>query len=41
MSYAISRPPTDLAAAPQQRIDTRDQTLGALGRLEGWPNRSA
>ncbi len=34
MTYAIVRPDQTLAAALQQRIDTKTKPLGALGRLE-------
>ena len=34
MTYAIARPDQGIAAALQQRIDTKTKPLGALGRLE-------
>ncbi|HQX07023.1 MAG TPA: nicotinate-nucleotide--dimethylbenzimidazole phosphoribosyltransferase, partial [Zoogloea sp.] len=34
MTFAIVRPDHGLAAALQQRIDTKTKPLGALGRLE-------
>jgi nicotinate-nucleotide--dimethylbenzimidazole phosphoribosyltransferase len=41
MTFTIVRPDRGLAAALQQRIDTKTKPLGALGRLEGLPARSA
>ena len=35
MTFTIVRPDRGLAAALQQRIDTKTKPLGALGRLEG------